>query len=284
MYDFIDVILYTNTRNPNGVLGGNVMNIDQCTLILFSPTGGTERIGKFFAENISGTYKITDVTPFCEKYCVETFSPKDIVIFAVPVFAGRVPYPAINRISNMRGNDTPCVVVAVYGNRAYEDALIELSETVQDCGFTVIGGFAAISEHSIVRTIGAGRPDQADYVKIALFADKIVEKIKNTDSFDNMESISVLGNPSYKTYKNMGETPVTEDNCIHCMKCVSNCPNGAIDINDPTITYADSCITCMRCINLCPVHARHLSNSVVDGVTSKLEKVCSRRSEPDFFI
>ncbi|MDA3930198.1 MAG: nitroreductase family protein [Prolixibacteraceae bacterium] len=40
------------------------------------------------------------------------------------------------------------------------------------------------------------------------------------------------------------------DKCIQCMKCVTDCPSGAIDIKTGTI--ASTCIHCGHCIAICP--------------------------------
>ena len=48
-----------------------------------------------------------------------------LAIVVVPVYGGHVAPLAMERLRNIRGLDAPTVLVAVYGNRAYEKALME---------------------------------------------------------------------------------------------------------------------------------------------------------------
>lgn len=51
-----------------------------------------------------------------------------MAVIAVPSYAGRVPAPAVQRLTAMQGNGARAVLVCVYGNRAYEDTLVELED------------------------------------------------------------------------------------------------------------------------------------------------------------
>ena len=53
-------------------------------------------------------------------------------------------------------------MVAVFGNRAYDDALLEMQDVASEIGFRVIAAVAAVAEHSIIRKYGKGRPDADD--------------------------------------------------------------------------------------------------------------------------
>ena len=46
----------------------------------------------------------------------------------MPVYAGRVPALAVERLKGIKTSGVKCVIVAVYGNRAYEDALVEMQD------------------------------------------------------------------------------------------------------------------------------------------------------------
>ena len=58
-------------------------------------------------------------------------------------------------------------------NRAYEDTLAELYDTVKANNFNVIAAISAVAEHSIVRQIAANRPDEIDKKQLTEFAKKI---------------------------------------------------------------------------------------------------------------
>ena len=84
---------------------------------------------------------------------------EDLAVIAMPVFAGRVPALAVERLRKVDAQGAKCVVVAVFGNRAYDDALLELRDVALEMGFRVIAAVAAVAEHSIIRRYGKGRPD-----------------------------------------------------------------------------------------------------------------------------
>lgn len=91
-------------------------------------------------------------------------------MIAVPSYGGRVPQAATERLSAIRGNGAKAVLLCVYGNRAYEDTLVELEDTAKQAGFRVIAAIAAIAEHSIARQFATGRPDAQDQARLHTFA------------------------------------------------------------------------------------------------------------------
>ena len=138
--------------------------------IYFSPTGGTEKIVTFIAEQF-GEYQRIDL---CEKTSGLTndFSEEDLCIIGVPSFGGRVPAIALEKIKEFNGTKTNTILVVVYGNRAYEDTLIELEDTLIEKNFTCQAAIAAIAEHSIMHQFATGRPDQNDLTDLSSFAKK----------------------------------------------------------------------------------------------------------------
>ena len=61
----------------------------------------------------------------------ETLSADTVAVFAAPVYGGRIPRTALERMEGIRGEGTPAVVIAVYGNRAFEKAAAELADFVR---------------------------------------------------------------------------------------------------------------------------------------------------------
>ena len=165
--------------------------------IYFSPTGGTEKIVTFIAEQF-GEYQSIDL---CEKTSGLTndFSKEDLCIIGVPSFGGRVPAIALERIKALSGNNATAILITVYGNRAYEDTLIELEDTLIEKNFTCQAAIAAVAEHSIMHQFAAGRPDQNDLTELASFAQKIKEKTNNTVKTD-FPPVHVPGNRPYREY------------------------------------------------------------------------------------
>ena len=116
-------------------------------LVFFSPTHTSAKIARAIGEGIGMGRRIeTDLT------LDESDSPIEIndslTVIAAPVYGGRVAPVALQRIKRLKGNNSPAIVVVVYGNRDYEDALLELRDTVASLGFTPLSAGAFIGEHS----------------------------------------------------------------------------------------------------------------------------------------
>lgn len=117
--------------------------------ITFSPTGGTKKVANFLANELSLDITTIDLSNVNENFYKYSLTNEDIAIIAVPSYSGRVPSVTIERILKIQGNGAKAIIVCVYGNRAYEDTLVELQDVVQQAGFSVISAIAAIAEHSI---------------------------------------------------------------------------------------------------------------------------------------
>ena len=75
----------------------------------------------------------------------------DLVLIAVPSYGGRVPALAAQRLAAVRVHQARCVIVCVYGNRAYEDTLAELRDVAEQAGIRVFAAIAAFAVHSIIQ-------------------------------------------------------------------------------------------------------------------------------------
>ena len=69
---------------------------------------------------------------------------------------------AVRRLKALNGQGARAVLACVYGNRAYEDTLVEREDAARETGFRVIAAMAAVAEHSIARQFASGRPDEQD--------------------------------------------------------------------------------------------------------------------------
>ena len=147
--------------------------------IYFSPTKGTEKIVKLLSR-IFGSCKEMDLSKQRAEKNIAAFKEQDICFIGVPSYGGRVPELAVKRIANLQGNGAKAVLVASYGNRAYEDTLLELQEEVEKQGFVCVAAVAAIAEHSIMHQFAAKRPDKRDK--------KRTERVWRKDSAENQHN------------------------------------------------------------------------------------------------
>ena len=49
----------------------------------------------------------------------------------MPSYAGLAPQVALDRLAKINAHNCKCVIVAVYGNRAYEDTLVQMEDYAQ---------------------------------------------------------------------------------------------------------------------------------------------------------
>lgn len=165
--------------------------------IVFSPTGGTQKVADVLTRAWGGETVGIDLTDREADFRSMALDGEDLAVIAVPSYGGRVPVPAAERLSRIRGNGARAVIVCVYGNRAYEDTLVELQDTVQQAGFVVVAAVAAIAEHSIAHAYGANRPDEEDGRQLQAFARRIAEKLAGGD-------VSTPAIPGNRLYKKQG--------------------------------------------------------------------------------
>ena len=150
----------------------------------FSPAGTTKRIASVLGFALDADAQMIDLADPAtlggeHPVSAPTGKPEDsdIAVFAVPVFAGRVPQPAAAMISRIRGNGMRAASVVVYGNRDFDDALVELNDILARQGFSVIASGAFIARHSMLPAVAAGRPDTEDCGDAEAFAKRIAEKL-----------------------------------------------------------------------------------------------------------
>ena len=102
------------------------MNITRVTIASFSPTGTTKRTLRAIAEGF-GCSELTEIdwTEPESRADILKCGPDEVVIAGMLVYYGRIPSP-FHKGLPLRGQGTPFVPVAVYGNRHYDDAVLEL--------------------------------------------------------------------------------------------------------------------------------------------------------------
>lgn len=253
------------------------MNLTKGNLIYFSPTSTSKRVADAIAQGMGlKNVSVIDVT------LAETdeihIPQEEVVIIAVPVYGGRVAPLALHRLEAIRGNETPAILVVVYGNRAYEKALMELDAFALRQGFKVIGAATFIGEHSFhteACPIAPGRPDAHDLRFAEEFGEKIADKILAATDLEQLYPVDVrtINRPAQSIFGLLRllygivkmrkskvpapKTPSTnEGSCVHCGICVGKCPSGAITIGEEQLTDAGKCIRCCACVKCCPEQAR----------------------------
>lgn len=220
------------------------------TTLYFSATYTTKRVVEAVAAGVSNEVVSYDITNDTATDAV-IIPREELLVVGVPVYAGRVPAMAVERLRRFKGEKTPAVVVAVYGNRHYDDAVLELHDIMTECGFRTVAAGAFIAQHSIFPKVGAARPDAEDLAEIKSFVEKSLAVLSG-----DFGVIDLPGNRPYKVPGGIPIWPTASRKCNGCGACAKLCPTGAIDPAAPKGVNKEKCIKCGRCIVVCPTKAR----------------------------
>ena len=274
------------------------MMIESLKLVYFSPTGTTKAVVQGIARGIHpGIMEELDITrPGARLQSLRT-SENELLIVGVPVYLGRIPALAGDWLHALKSDNTPAVGVVVYGNRAYEDALLELNDLLIQCGCRPIAGAAFIGEHSFSTAktpTAVGRPDATDLKHAELFGQKIRKKLTAILSADRISEVKIPGCQPYRgepihpyrrdsVFWNVDFIAVS-DACIPCGACAEGCPVGAINPENSRAIKTENCITCCACIRHCPQHARTIKPGIVREASVRLYTLYNERKEPEYFL
>lgn len=270
-------------------------------IMYFSPTGTTKKIVRTFGQALahkmgSGEIEEIDFTLKKNRDKTYTFSDTDLVVLGVPVYAGRVPNVLKIFLSSIEGNGALGVAFTLFGNRSFDDALVELRDIMKADGFRVIGAGGFVGEHSFSRTLGKGRPNALDLKETEEFASKIADKIEagSIEGDQLRENFFVEGEVPYRPYytpKNMQGEPVnilkvkpkTSENCTDCKLCAELCPMESISFEN-TADIPGICIKCGACVKFCPVGAKYYDDEGFLGHKEQIETTFFDPKENQYFL
>lgn len=273
------------------------MSIKKVWAVWFSATGTTEKVVNFVAKNIAEQLSVpveslSFNTPAARKQELN-FSADELVVLGVPVYAGRVPNLILPYVQgSIKAEGALAVPVVLYGNRNFDDGLMELRNVMRDNGFKPIAAGAFVGEHSFSTTLGAGRPDAEDMALAAKLAETAAERVQaGCEELVAVEGCDPI-RPYYTPRDRNGEPirdflkakPMTDpDKCTKCGLCAELCPMGSIDAEDFS-NVAGKCIKCCACVKKCPTGAKYFDHEGYLYHQHELEDVYGvRRAETKIF-
>ena len=270
----------------------------QVRAAFFSPTGTTRRLVLALAGTLSEELDLTlaqaDFTVPIRRQEPLVFGEDEVAVIGLPVYAGRLPNLLLPYVKTLRGHNTPAVFLTAFGNRNYDDALLELGLLLQEQGFRLAAAGAFVGEHAFSRELGAGRPDRRDIRKVREFARGAAENIKAGTFRTVWELLKEEERPlrPYYTPRDRQGTPINIlkvkpkvdlSRCIGCGRCVTLCPMGSIDPRDVS-QYLGVCIKCGACEKGCPEGARYYDDPGYLYHKSELEAEYARRAPDTVFL
>jgi ferredoxin len=268
------------------------MAIKKVYALYFSPTGTTEKATVAMAEGMGVPFEKIDLTlPKSRRAFSHAFNADEMVIAGFPVYGGRLPRDLEDCFSGLKGHGALAAALVMYGNREYDDALIELKMRLEECGFTVAAGAAFVGEHTFSRKIATGRPDKNDLAVGARFGKEVMDSLSRPSG----GNLALKGNYPFKMSgydpRAPGASPAhtviitTTEDCTNCGLCAEECPWGVIDMENPGSINYTGCMRCLRCIKICPNSAKKLTSEKFLASLPQFEaRLNAVRKEPELFL
>ena len=268
------------------------MKINRVCQFYYSPTHTTEKIVISIGDGTGvDPLKLIENNLTYPGYA-ETLidvEPHDLVIIGAPVYAGRIAITAIERLNGIKFAGNPAVLVAVYGNRYFDDALIELRETAVGLGLRPVAAAAFVGEHSYSTRdfpIAKGRPDELDKHKARDFGEQVARKLQSLKSLDKMPALALPGTfplPERRVIE-PAHVETAPNKCNKCGECLPACPTGAVFYKNAYKTTPELCTICCACIKACSRNARIIISERIPQLRETLAQTCADRKEPEMFI
>ena len=274
------------------------MELKKIWAVYFSGTGTTrrtvERIACGLAEKLSLPVEKVDFSRPPVRQQELRFDAADLVVLGTPVYAGRVPNVLLPFLQKkIAGGDALAVPVVLFGNRNYDDALIELRNILAADGLHPVAAAAFVGEHSFSRVLGQGRPNETDEALMDEFAAETADLVRRLPAAPE-KPVAVRGQEPLRLYytprdragnpinilKVKPKTDMTR--CGGCGFCAEICPMGSIDPTDVSAVRG-ICIKCCACVKGCPTGAKYFDDAGYLYHRHELEAQYARPAENEVF-
>ena len=293
------------------------MKIEKIIAVYFSPCGNVKKMTRYIANTLA--YKLNlpitydDFTLPANRINMRSYTEQDLVVFGVPIYAGRIPNKILNSVQTLFvGKRTFAIPVVSFGNRSFDHGLKELAMELDKNGFLAIGAAALVSEHAFSSKLATNRPSARDFDQLDVFLGKLISKVSLYHDMQSNHSMfadlcpldrngmfididDVPGDwPLNGYYTPLGEDgnpavflkakPQTDKvSCDMCGACAKVCPMGSIHPNECDLVEG-VCIKCQACVNICANHAKYFDDAAFCSHVRMLEHTYQRPANNLFVI
>lgn len=273
------------------------MKIERVCAVYWSATGTTKKVALAAAKAAAARLKVPmegfDWTLPGDAEKEISFTDLDLVFFAVPTYAGKVPNKILPHLqSGFHGNGALAAAVVLFGNRSFDNSLAELCAVLETGGFHTVAGAAFVGQHAFSNTLAAGRPNNEDVKKAESYGVAVAEKVISLTEVP--APVQVPGDAAAPYYipkgtdgqpaKFLKAKPLTDgDKCTHCGVCAAVCPMGAIDAEDVS-SVPGTCIKCQACVRGCAAHAKYFDDPAFLSHVAMLEQNFQAEKQPQLFV
>lgn len=269
-------------------------------LCYFSPTGATLQVASHLADalgrQLGAEVERRSYTLPCERETLPAFGADDLVVWATPVYAGRIPNKTLAYVKAALQQPTlaglPAVALVTFGNRAYDNALAELVALMQEGGLQPLGAAAMVTRHAFSATLGAGRPDADDLAALDHFAAQVAAAAGTR----RPTTLQVPGEPHPERYYTPLKTnsapagflkakPAADTaRCTRCGRCAELCPMGSIALEEGLPHFDGICIKCQACRLGCPAGAIAFADTEYQSHVAMIERTFAAPKQSEFFL